>query len=237
MRVPASPLDPARRVGHSTGMSLPPPPALAPDIQALIFDCDGTLADTFAAHYRAFRYTLADYNVEFTAAFYAARLGMSRRLLLAALAEQTGAIIDDADIAARSPALFAGNAHLIRPIPFTGDLVRRHRGTYRLAVASAAQRKMVDTSLNAIGLIDLFDTVVTIEDVANGKPAPDLFLKAAANLGVEPAQCHVFEDSNEGLEAARRAGMAATDIRPYYQPDPSTWDQIPPSSARSDNRR
>ena len=218
-------------------MSLPSPPAIAPDVQALIFDCDGTLADTFAAHYRAFRDTLADYNVEFTAAFYAARLGLSRRLLLAALTEETGAAIDDADIAARSPALFAGNAHLIRPIPFTGDLVRRHRGAYKLAVASAAQRRMVDTSLRAIGLIDLFDTVVTIEDVAPGKPAPDLFLRAAADLGVAPSRCHVFEDSHEGLQAAHRAGMAATDIRPYYQPDPSTWDQAPSSSERSDRRR
>ncbi len=204
-------------------MSLPVPPVIASDVKALIFDCDGTLADTFAAHFRAFRETLSPYGVEFTAAFYAARLGLSRRLMLAALAEQTGAVIDDADIAARSPALFAGNAHLIRPIPFTGDLVRRHRGAYKLAVASAAQRPMVDASLKAVGLIDAFDSIVTIEDVAAGKPAPDLFLKAAANLGVLPQFCHVFEDSDEGLEAAHRAGMAATDIRPFYSPDPATW--------------
>ena len=204
-------------------MSLPDPPVIASDVKALIFDCDGTLADTFAAHFRAFRETLSPYGVEFTAAFYAARLGLSRRLMLAALAEQTGATIDDADIAARSPALFSGHAHLIRPIPFTGDLVRRHRGHYKLAVASAAQRRMVETSLNTVGLTDAFDTIVTIEDVTAGKPAPDLFLKAAANLGVPPELCHVFEDSDEGLEAAHRAGMAATDIRPFYSPDPATW--------------
>lgn len=210
-------------MAHSTRMSLPAPPVLASDVQALIFDCDGTLADTFAAHFRAFRETLSPYGVEFTAAFYAARLGLSRRLMLEALAAQSHAAIDDADIAARSPALFAANAHLIRPIPFTGDLVRLHRGHYKLAVASAAQRPMVDASLKAIGLSDAFDTIVTIEDVTDGKPAPDLFLKAAANLGVEPARCHVFEDSNEGLEAAHRAGMPATDIRPFYKPDPESW--------------
>ena len=209
-------------------MSLPVPPVLAAptlatNIQALIFDCDGTLADTFAAHFRAFRETLTPYGVEFTAAFYAARLGLSRRLMLEALAGQTGAVIDDADIATRSPALFAANAHLIRPIPFTNDLVRLHRAHYKLAVASAAQRPMVDASLKAIGLAEAFDTIVTIEDVTAGKPAPDLFLKAAADLGVEPRLCHVFEDSDEGLEAARRAGMAATDIRPFYSPDPATW--------------
>ena len=204
-------------------MSLPPPPEIATDVRALIFDCDGTLADTFAAHFRAFRDTLGAYGVEFTAAFYAARLGQSRKQLLAALTAETGVAIDDADIAARSPALFVDHAHIIRPIPFTGDMVRRHRGTHRLAVASSAQRPMVEASLKAIGLGEVFDTIVTIEDVAAGKPAPDLFLKAAANLEVAPALCHVFEDSDEGLEAARRAGMAATDIRPFYQSDPALW--------------
>ncbi len=82
---------------------------------------------------------------------------------------------------------------------------------------------MVEASLRAIGLDGAFDTIVTIEDVTEGKPAPDLFLKAAADLGVAPANCHVFEDSHEGLEAARRAGMTATNIRPYYQSDPASW--------------
>ena len=131
-------------------------------------------------------------GVEFTAAFYAARLGLSRNMLLAALSAETGVIIDDADIAARSPALFVSHAHVIQPISFTGDLVRQHRGTYRLGVASSAQRPMVEASLKAIGLADAFDTVVTIEDVTAGKPAPDLFLQAAANLGVEPSLCHVL---------------------------------------------
>jgi len=136
-------------------MSLPAPPEISPDVQALIFDCDGTLADTFAAHFRAYRDALVPHGVEFTAAFYAARLCLSRKHLLAALGLETGA---------------------------------------------------------------------TIDDVITGKPALDLFLKAAANLGVDPALCHVFEDSDEGLEAARRAGMAATDIRPFYRPDAAGWD-------------
>ncbi len=204
-------------------MPLPVPPEISPDVEALIFDCDGTLADTFAAHFRAFREALVPYGVEFTAAFYAARLGLSRKQLLAALTTETGTAIDDADIAVRSPAMFVGNAHAIRPIAFTNDLVRAHKGARKLAVASAAQRPMVEASLKAIGLDSAFDTIVTIEDVTAGKPAPDLFLKAAANLGVTPAHCHVFEDSDEGLEAARRAGMAATDIRPFYRPDPASW--------------
>ena len=60
-----------------------------------------------------------------------------------------------------------------------------------------------------------FDTIVTAEDVTHGKPAPDIFLEAARRIGVEPQNCQVFEDSDAGLEAANRAGMIATDIRPW----------------------
>lgn len=204
-------------------MSLPAPPALRPEVQALIFDCDGTLADTFAAHYRTFREALLPYKVEMTAVFYAARLGLSRQQLLAALSEETSQAIDDDDIRVRTPAMFLGHAGAIRAIPFSDSLVRLHHGKLKLAVASAAQRPMVMASLGAIGLTEFFDSIVTIEDTGIGKPAPDLFLKAAANLGVAPKLCHVFEDSEQGIEAAHRAGMTVTDIRPYYQSDPASW--------------
>ncbi|ESQ89083.1 haloacid dehalogenase [Asticcacaulis sp. AC460] len=204
-------------------MSLPAPPVLRSEVQALIFDCDGTLADTFAAHYRTFREALVPYKVEMTAAFYAARLGLSRRQLLAALTEETGMPVDDEDLRVRTPAMFLGHAAAIRAIPFSENLVRLHHGRLKLAVASAAQRPMVMASLGAIGLTDFFESIVTIEDTGVGKPAPDLFLKAATNLRVAPGLCHVFEDSDQGIEAAHRAGMTVTDIRPYYQSDPAEW--------------
>ena len=204
-------------------MSLPAPPDIPDDVQALIFDCDGTLADTFGAHYRAFKAALVPYSVEFTAAFYAARLGLSRRQLLDALQAETGVVLDDDDVATRSPALFLDHIQAVKPIPFSVDMVTRHRGRLKLGVASAGMRSVVRASLQAIGLLDVFGTIVTIEDTGVGKPAPDLFLKAAANLDVLPAHALVFEDSNEGIEAARRAGMRCVDIRPYYTSDQSLW--------------
>lgn len=205
-------------------MALPPPPTISPGVQALIFDCDGTLADTFAAHYRTFKSTLEPYRVEFTTAFYAARLGLSRRQLLAELQAETGVAFDDADIATRSQSIFHDHIGAVTAVPFSEDLVRLHHGKLKLAVASAGVRRIVSASLDAIGLAGFFETVVTIEDTGIGKPAPDLFLKAAERLDVAPEFCHVFEDSNEGIEAARRAGMACTDIRPYYTSDPAAWE-------------
>ena len=204
-------------------MSLPVPPELPDDVQALIFDCDGTLADTFSAHYRTFCTALAPYKVEFTAAFYAARVGMSRRQLLEALQNETGIAIDDADIAVRTPPIFLENIYAVTAIPVTEGLARRHHGRLKMAVASAGQKSVVRASLKAIGLIGLFDTIVTIEDTGKAKPEPDLFLKAAANMSMSPDAVMVFEDSDEGIEAARRAGMRCIDIRPYYQSDPARW--------------
>ena len=80
-------------------------------------------------------------------------------------------------------------------------------------------REIVELTLKTVRLLDLFDTVVTIEDVqGRGKPAPDIFLEAARRLNMSPGQCTVFEDSDEGIEAARLAGMTATDVRLVYRP-------------------
>ena len=82
-------------------------------------------------------------------------------------------------------------------------------------MASGGLRRLVDRTLEGLGIAGCFDAVCTAEDVERGKPEPDLFLLAASRLGVEPADCVVFEDSDLGLEAARRAGMQGVDIRPW----------------------
>ena len=86
-----------------------------------------------------------------------------------------------------------------------------------MAVASGGIRRLVDKTLAALQLHDSFQAVCTAEDVRRGKPEPDLFLFAAERIGVPPEDCVVFEDSDLGLEAARRAGMQAVDIRPWLR--------------------
>ncbi len=196
---------------------------IAPDTEALIFDCDGTLADTFAAHYRCFRDVMRDFDYTFEADFYAARLGLSRRLLLTAIEDAHGVALDDTEIARRTIAAFPGHVSAVTPIALTCDLARQHHGRLKMAVASAGTGSIVRAILDSIGVLSLFDAVVTIEDVARGKPHPDIYLKAAERLKVRPERAHAFEDSDEGVESARAAGMRVTDIRPYYRTDPSLW--------------
>jgi beta-phosphoglucomutase-like phosphatase (HAD superfamily) len=90
-----------------------------------------------------------------------------------------------------------------------------------IAVASSGVKPTVTHHLKLHGIFHLFQAVVTIDDVENGKPAPDLYLLAAKKLGVDPTKCVAYEDAELGMESARRAGMAVVDVRDMQGvPDP-----------------
>lgn len=87
------------------------------------------------------------------------------------------------------------------------EAVRRIAADRPVAIASSAHREVIDAALEATGLGDVFDVVVSSDEVAHGKPAPDVYLAAAERLGVAPERCLVVEDSFNGVQAARAAGM------------------------------
>lgn len=197
--------------------------SLSDDTQAIIFDCDGTLADTFGAHFRIFQDILADYKVTMDAEFYHARMGLSLSQLLAELTQTCGVAFDDTEVGRRSAEAFGGYLSFVRPVPYTHNILHAHHGRLKLGVASSGQKDIITATLKTVGVYDLVDTVVTIEDAKAGKPAPDLYLIAAERLGVDPQFVQVYEDSDEGMEAANRAGMRVIDIRPFYRTDPASW--------------
>src|SRR5215471_8232089 len=106
----------------------------------------------------------------------------------------------------------------IRPIEPVLGIARARRADGPLAVASGSVRRLVDRTLAALGIADWFAAVVSAEDTRRHKPEPDVFLEAARRLGAAPARCTVYEDTEVGLEAARRAGMHAIDVRPLIKP-------------------
>jgi HAD superfamily hydrolase (TIGR01509 family) len=97
-----------------------------------------------------------------------------------------------------------GDARLIGPVV---DIARRVARTHPVSIASGGPRAIVQRSLQLAGLAPLFAVVVTADDVTHGKPAPDMFLLAAKQMGVLPSQCLVFEDAEPGMRAAEAAGM------------------------------
>jgi HAD superfamily hydrolase (TIGR01509 family) len=97
-------------------------------------------------------------------------------------------------------------------IPGALDAVRRMAGSFRLGLASSSNRELIDTVLAAGGLTQLFEATVSSEEVARGKPAPDVYLEAARRLGIAPAECVAIEDSHNGIRSAKAAGMACIAI-------------------------
>ncbi len=184
----------------------------ARDYSGFIFDCDGTLADTMPLHQRAWLQALRKHGAEFEFGWdlFMSRAGKTIELTVAELNEQFGVKLDPVLVAADQRACFdvlaPGVLALHSVVAFARE---RAAAGFPVSVASGGDAVTVRRTLATIGVTDLFSVVVTAEDVAHGKPAPDLFLLAAQRMGVEPAQCLVFEDSLLGIEAANRAGMGS----------------------------
>jgi HAD superfamily hydrolase (TIGR01509 family) len=106
-------------------------------------------------------------------------------------------------------------------IPGAVDAVRRLAPEFRLAVASSSNRPLIETVLEQAGIADLFEAVVSSEEVAGGKPAPDVYLEAAKRLGVEPGRAAAIEDSSNGIRAAHAAGLRVIGLpNAHYPPAP-----------------
>lgn len=99
------------------------------------------------------------------------------------------------------------------------DAVERLAARWPLAIASSSNREVIDSVLDAAGIAAKFEATVSSEEVARGKPAPDVYLEAARRLGVEPTQCAAVEDSRNGIRSAHAAGMRVLAIpNPHYPP-------------------
>jgi beta-phosphoglucomutase-like phosphatase (HAD superfamily) len=112
---------------------------------------------------------------------------------------------------------YLGGVNLIQEIKVVADVAREWFGKVPMAVASNGVRRNVEATLIATRLRPLFYTIVTAADVKQAKPAPDVYLEAARRMRVKPERVVVFEDSDEGLQAARTAGMRSFDIRPAME--------------------
>jgi HAD superfamily hydrolase (TIGR01509 family) len=174
----------------------------------LIFDCDGVLVDSEVIAFDVLRQMLATLGKPMSLAECRQRF-MGRRTpdVLVEIEKELGRPIP-ADMGARMKALlFERFRHELRPVAGVKDAISHLHGP--ICVASSSSPERIALSLDATGLAPLFGNhVFSAEQVAEGKPAPDLFLFAAKSMGVAPRDTIVIEDSTAGILAARRAGMA-----------------------------
>lgn len=174
-----------------------------------IFDCDGTLADTMPLHHRAWCHALksAGASFDFDWPLFVSRAGMSLEHTVSALNEQFNTQLDPIGIALAQRAYFDKALDDVRPIEPVVSFATRVAREHGVSVASGSPHHQVVHTLELIGARAHFEIIVTPADVVHGKPAPDMFLLAAERMGVAPERCLVLEDSELGIEAARRAGM------------------------------
>jgi beta-phosphoglucomutase len=180
--------------------------------RAVIFDMDGVLVDSYEAHFDSWRDLAAEHGRTFSPRDFARTFGRTSRDIIASVwggAPLSAAAIERLD--QRKETLF--RVRLARQFPaMDGAPELLHAlaaAGFRIAVGSSGPPENVDLVLDRLGARDLFDAVVNGHDVTHGKPDPEVFLLAAARLGVAPVRCVVVEDAPAGIEAATRAGMSS----------------------------
>jgi beta-phosphoglucomutase family hydrolase len=186
---------------------------LPPHIKGLIFDCDGTLADTMPLHWHAWQIVTQRHNLYFPEDRFYSFGGVPSRDILKLLAQEQGRSLDHIAVAHEKEAAYIPLITQAGPIQAVVEIARENFGKIPMAVASGGTQQIILQVLEHLKIRHLFDAVVTSEMVKNQKPAPDIFLEAAKRIGVEPKLCRAYEDTDLGLTAIRTAGMEAVDVR------------------------
>jgi beta-phosphoglucomutase-like phosphatase (HAD superfamily) len=182
-------------------------------IKGLIFDCDGTLADTMPLHWLAWQAISARYRIHLPIERFYSLGGVPSREIVKLLSAEQGLGLNHLAVAREKEAEYLPLIAQVEPINLVVGVARENFGKIPLAVASGGTHRSIEQVLAHLGIRDLFQAVVTSEDVARQKPAPDIFLEAARRLGVAPRFCRAYEDTDLGLQAIRAAGMEAVDVR------------------------
>lgn len=191
--------------------------SVSPKAKGLIFDLDGTLADTMPIHYVAWKNAAAKYGIDFTPELFAQLAGIPLYPTVEKLNQLFGKNIDPREMGDLKESEFELNMHLTPEIKIVTDLVRENYGKIPMAVGTGGSRRLSLKTLRNIGMENYFNILVSSEDVKNFKPHPETFLKCADLMGVDPADCEVFEDGVLGMQAAREAGMMVVDVTKYYE--------------------
>jgi HAD superfamily hydrolase (TIGR01509 family) len=182
--------------------------------RGLIYDFDGTLVDTMPIHYEAYRRTFAEVGLELTRDQFFANIGGKARETIPRFLAGRPCPHSIDELHARKQAIAAElleSADL--PRLATSALLPVFHGVHPIALASSGSRSGIEIVLRRLDWTRYFDAIVTGADAPRGKPAPDLFLLAAERIGVPCADCLVFEDTDDGVAAARAAGMSVFDVR------------------------
>jgi HAD superfamily hydrolase (TIGR01509 family) len=180
--------------------------------KAYLFDCDGTIADSMPLHYVAWKRILGEWGCDFDEQTFYAWGGMPVTEIIAALNVRDGLAMPVEEVQRRKEALYFEILPELKAVPEVLEHIELSHGHIPFAVVSGSTRESVTKSLETLGILDKFETLVCAGDYERSKPDPQPFLIAAERLGVAPEDCLVFEDTEMGIQSATAAGMASVKI-------------------------
>jgi beta-phosphoglucomutase-like phosphatase (HAD superfamily) len=185
---------------------------------AIIFDMDGVLIDSEPLHFDVLTEVLAADGQALSRAEYEEFIGLTNAAMWQTLIARHRLVRSMSDYQTQFDAILL--RVLLRPhapLPGVVALITRGRDLgLRLGVASSSRQVWIDATLRSLGLSEAFDTVVSGDDVERGKPDPRIYLLAAQRLGIAPGRCLAIEDSPNGVQSARAAGMVVLGVRTPY---------------------
>ena len=180
-----------------------------------IFDLDGTLFDTEEIHFLSYQKALQEVRIELDREYFSEKCsGRHYKAFLSVILETKG-LADESQIEAvhdRKIELYAELIHTARENCFLFDVITAIKPEYYIACATTASKKNVMGILNAYKRTELFDLILTQEDVVKAKPDPEAFLRAASHFQIPISEAVIFEDSETGLSAARASGAKVIKI-------------------------
>jgi beta-phosphoglucomutase family hydrolase len=195
---------------------------IKPGVKGLIFDLDGTLADTMPYHFEGWRKACLKYGADMDTDFLRLHTGSPGWIIASEIIKKCGlnGSVTAEQIMNEKLDQFHKVQHMVKPIEPVAEIARKYFGKLPMAVGTGGHRQAVERTLEITGLRDYFDIIITANDVDNFKPHPETFLKCAELMNVDPSSIEVFEDGELGIEAALSAGMIVTDVRSWYN---SNW--------------
>lgn len=182
------------------------------EFKALLFDFDGTIADTMPAHLDAWNKALKVYNLTLSREQHLGWAGRTTRQIVEMLNQIHGTSISPEAFSLAKEGDYLSSIPNVKAIPSVVEIIKHYKGQLPMAVVSGSRHKPVEMTLDHLALRDSFDVLVCAEDYVNGKPAPDCFLLAAKMMNVDPKECLVFEDAVLGFESAHAAGMTCLKV-------------------------
>ena len=190
---------------------------LNPGVKALIFDLDGTLVDTMPLHYKAWNQVFQKIGVDYPKDLFNKNAGLPAWKIADIVLQNAGVRnkFDPHVLFNQKFEVFNKLVPEVKIIEPVANIVYKYYNTMPLSIGTGGYIATVELTLKHTGLDRYFEIIVAADDVPKHKPEPDTFLECARRMNTPPEYCQVFEDGDRGIEAAKRAGMMVTDVRPF----------------------